>query len=366
MSFKEDLLKLAGQVEKRKEYTGTEEATKNSLILPFLQVLGFDVFNPLEVQPEYCSAFGGAKNARVDYAILKDSAPIIFLEAKPVDDSLKGHYSQLRSYFNATPTVRVAIITNGVIYRFYTDLNVQNIMDDTSFLEINITLLSDADTEVLSLFKKEEFDAQKVVCVAEELAYATNLIEILEKVFREPNDDFIKYLLSELKYPAPKTSSVLDKFRPIVKKAIYQALVNLVQKGLASPATMEVAAVTDSADIKRQIVTTGDELKAFEVIKVILAEAGKDAEQIQYKDTTVYFSIFIKNPSNWIVRLNLDSAKKSITTNIPVNALQDMAPGFEAGEANKSIGISRVYINSIEDILCLKQVIIESYRLLTE
>lgn len=369
MGFKEDMLRLVGQVAERKEHATSEEATKNSLILPFLQTMGFDVFNPLEVRPEFDASFGEAKNARIDYAVFKDDAPIIFIEAKPVSDSLKGHYAQLRAYFNTTPTVRIAIITNGVNYRFYTDLAEPHLMDNNPFFEIDISCLSDEDINVLANFRRDEFDIQKILTFAETLTYTNNITLHLENIFREPTDDFIYYILNIDKTSfkvSAITTTVIERFRPIVKKSISQALVNLVQKGLASPASIEVAAVTDSADTKRQIVTTGDELKAFEMIKAILAEAGKEAGQIQYKDTTAYFSIFIKNPSNWIARINLDSAKKSITTNIPINTLQALVPGFEVGEGNKGIGVSRVYINSIDDILSLKQVVIESYQLLTE
>jgi hypothetical protein len=366
MGFKEDLLKLATQAETWKEHITNEEMTKHSLIIPFLQVMGYDIFNPLEVRPEYYSAFGGAKNAKVDYAIYKNESPIMFFEAKPVNDSLKGHFSQLMAYFNATPTVKVAVITNGMIYRFYTDLDAPNIMDSNPFLEINITSLSDSDIEALSMFRKEEFDVQKVVSVAEDLTYAANLNRILEDVFRDPPDDFVKYLLGELKYSGPKTASVVEKFRPLIKKAISQALINLVQKGLDAPSFFEEVAATEEVGLKKTITTTEYEMRAFALVKDILEEAGQDFQSLHYKDTTSYFGIFLKNPSNWIIRINLDSSKKHITTNLSIERLQELAVGYEVGEGNKGIGVSRVFIESVDDVLKLKQVIIEAYNLINQ
>jgi len=139
MSFREELQKLSVQIVERKKHITNEEMTKQSLIIPFLQVLGYDVFNPLEVKSEYISDFGKKKGEKVDYAVFKDNKPIIFIEAKAVTENIDTHSSQLARYFNATPEVKLAIITNGVEYRFYTDVDANNIMDENPFAVIDIT-----------------------------------------------------------------------------------------------------------------------------------------------------------------------------------------------------------------------------------
>jgi len=365
VGFKEDLLRLSNQISDRREHIINEEMTKTSLVMPFLQTLGYDVFDPMDVRPEWVSSFGGAKNARIDYAVFKDGNPIMFIEAKPIEDSLKGHFSQLRAYFNATPTVRIAIITNGIIYRFYSDLNMAHLMDDCPFWEADISSLSDEDMDVLSSFRHDEFDIQKILSFAEALTYTNNITLNLEGLLREPSDEFIRFILANDKSTfkvTSITSAVIDKFRPIVKKSISQALMNLVQKGLAASAgTTGGLSVASDTYHKSKIVTTESELQAFAIIKDLLMREGRDADLLQHKDTSAYFGIYIKNPSHWIVRLNLDAARKTVTTNLAVEKVQELVPGHEVAEANKGIGISRVFIDSVEGISELGALILAAY-----
>jgi len=370
--FKESLQRLGVQVAARQEHITNEETAKQSLIIPFLAALGYDVFDPLEVRPEYDSDFGKKKGEKVDYAVMKNGSPIIFIEAKAPSQKLENHDSQLARYFNATPGMKVGIITNGVIYKFFTDLNASNIMDDTPFLELNITELSDANIEALSKFRKEAFDAQSIVLFAEELIYTSNLNSKLEDIFKNPPDDFVRYLIKDFS-DTRVTQNVIDRFRPIVKKSISQALLNLVSQGLAAQSqntlieesAEELVAATLETDIakkKHVIETTENELVAFELVKAILTEAGKDVSLLDYKDTTSYFGIFVKNPSNWLVRLNLEGNKKTITTNLTLEKIKSVSGEYQAEDAPKGIGISRVIINETNDIASLSGLIVACYE----
>ena len=375
MGFKEELQKLSVQIAERKEYVTNEEMAKQSLIIPFLQVLGFDVFNPLEIRPEYDSDFGKKKGEKVDYAIYKDGKPIMFIEAKPVSGILDNHDAQLSRYFNATPDVKIGIITNGIDYKFFTDLNCSNIMDDVPFLRVCITDLSDLEIETLSKFKKDCFATQDALAIAEELIYTSNLNHKLEELFKNPPDEFIRYLIKDFS-DTRITASVIEKFRPIVKKSISQALLNMVSQGLSSQEVINIDTSINSPIIedvivdidrenatrkKTEVITTEDEIKAFELIKNILADAGKNASLLQYKDTTSYFSIYIKNPSNWLFRLYLDSIKKNIATNLPVEKVQKIVSGYEVGEATKGVGVSRIFINNVQDITCLADLLVACF-----
>ncbi|MEQ8200480.1 MAG: type I restriction endonuclease [Syntrophomonadaceae bacterium] len=371
MGFKEDMQKLSVQITERKDHIANEEMAKQSLIIPFLQTLGFDVFNPLEVRPEYDSDFGKKKGEKVDYAIFKEGKPIIFIEAKTVSEKLENHDAQLSRYFNATPEVKVGIITNGIEYKFFTDLNTSNIMDESPFLQVNITALSDTDIETLARFKKDNFDSQGAVTIAEELIYTSNLNQKLEEIFKNPPDDFIRYLIKDFS-DTRITANVLDKFRPIVKKSISQALLKMVSQSLSSQEpnveqTIEENQTIakdneDSPSKKAEINTTEDEMQAFELITGILSKAGLDISTVNYKDTTNYFSVFTRNPSNWIVRLNLSATKKSITTNLPLSQLQNIVSGYDLEDAPKSIGISRVFINDVSDIQALSNLIVACFK----
>ena len=158
MAFKDDIQKLSVQVKERKEYITNEEMTKQALIIPFIQILGFDVFNPIEIRPEYSADFGIKKGEKVDYALFKENEPIIFIEAKSVNENLNNHDAQLARYFNSTKEVKLAILTNGIEYKFFTDLNANNVMDDTPFLNINLLEIKESDIESLNKLRKENFD----------------------------------------------------------------------------------------------------------------------------------------------------------------------------------------------------------------
>lgn len=186
MEFRNDMQKLAVQILDRKAHIINEEMTKQSLIIPFLQKLGYDVFNPLEIRPEYVADFGIKKGEKVDYAIFKNGIPIMFIEAKSVTEKLDRHSAQLSRYFNATPEVKIAILTNGVEYKFFTDLTQDNIMDSSPFFTFNIESLSNVDIETIESFTKEKFDSNQLVKYAEELVYMSNLNSTLKELFRNP------------------------------------------------------------------------------------------------------------------------------------------------------------------------------------
>ena len=69
MDFIDRIRVIASRAETTMELLQTEEATKNALIMPMIQALGYDVFNPLEVTPELVADIGTKKGEKVDYAI---------------------------------------------------------------------------------------------------------------------------------------------------------------------------------------------------------------------------------------------------------------------------------------------------------
>lgn len=378
MAFKEDLQKLSIQINERKVHITNEEMTKQALIIPFLQVLGFDVFNPLEVRPEYIADFGKKKGEKVDYALFKNNIPIAFLEAKSVDEDLSNHDAQLSRYFNAVPEVKIAILTNGIQYKFFTDLTADNIMDDDPFLVFDITNMSDIDIDNVSKFKKESFDTDYLVKYAEELVYTSALNDTLKDLFKNPSDEFIRFLIKDFSN-IRVTSNVLERFRPIVKKAISNAVLDIVSKGLyqqetaASIEEESKSSKTDDliADVtiseshdhrKKEVITTKEELDSLQIVKSILDTAGKNVNDINYKDTTNYFSIFNKNITKWFIRLQLDMSNKNIITKLPIEKVQEIVTGYKIEAAPKSIGESRIYISSISDLKLLSKLIVSCFE----
>lgn len=249
MGFKEDLQKLSIQINERRVDVNNEETTKQSLILPFFRVLGFDIHNPLEISPEYIADFGKKKGEKVDYVVFKDSVTIMFFEAKSVNERLVNHDAQLSRYFNSTQDVGFGIITNGIEYRFFTDLVSSNIMDDKPFLVVDMTNLKESDFEKLVKFKKELFDKESLVRYAEELVYTSALDDSIKELLKNPNDKFIKFLIKGFDI-SRITSNIIDKFRPIVKKSISNAVLDIVSKGLLQQEVIiEKVDIVESAKI---------------------------------------------------------------------------------------------------------------------
>jgi len=158
--FTEQLKALSERTLNLKDTLNTEEATKTALVMPFFQLLGYDVFNPLEFSPEFTADVGIKKGEKVDYAILEDNEPVILIECKSVNEKLDNHDSQLFRYFGTT-TSKFGILTNGVEYRFYTDLDEQNKMDSSPFLRFNLCELKDNHIVEIFKFTKENFDVTK-------------------------------------------------------------------------------------------------------------------------------------------------------------------------------------------------------------
>ena len=137
MDFKDIIKQISERVERLKDSLPTEEATKNALIMPFINALGYDVFNPNEVLPEMTCDIGTKKGEKIDYAILENGEPIILIECKHWKQNLSLHDNQLLRYFNVSKA-KFGVLTNGIIYKFYSDLEEPNKMDEKPFLEIDM------------------------------------------------------------------------------------------------------------------------------------------------------------------------------------------------------------------------------------
>lgn len=209
LKFKEDLKYLSKRVSTLKDNIGTEEATKTSLIMPFFQLLGYDVFNPVEFVPEFTADVGIKKGEKVDYAIVLEGSPVMLVEAKSINEQLTKHDSQLFRYFGTT-TSKFGILTNGEEYKFFTDLDEPNKMDATPFLTINLSKIKDNQIPEIAKFHKDNFDISKITSSASELKYLNSLKTFLNEQLENPTEEFVKYFVGEifegLKTKRPLTS----------------------------------------------------------------------------------------------------------------------------------------------------------------
>lgn len=323
MSFEEKLREFIERVKKTKDSIATEEATKTSVIMPFFQILGYDVFNPTEFIPEYTADVGIKKGEKVDYAILLNGELTLLIEAKSINEQLEKHDSQLFRYFGTT-AAKFAILTNGLVYRFYSDLDEQNKMDSSPFFEINLLDISDSEIVELKKFCKENFDLSMILDTASELKYLGLIKKVLKDEFANPSDDFIRFILTQGVYDGMKTQNTVDKYRPTVKKSISQYINELVndkiQNALKSDESFESKTVQQFEEVDESaviasisnIITTDEEIECFFIVKSILHNAV-DLNRIGYKDTASYFSIIIDGKvTKWICRIFLKENTKYI------------------------------------------------------
>ena len=390
MDFIDELKQFSSQVSKIKDSLQTEEATKMSLILPFFQLLGYNVFDPKQFVPEYTTAYGTKKDSRVDYAIMRKGTPVIFVEAKACNEPLDRHSSQLFQYFNATPSTKFGILTNGILYKFYTDLDKSNLMDETPFLEIDMLNIKDNQVQHIKRFSRSQFDAEAIFSTAAELKYISQFRTYFNSELSDPSDGFVRFFLQESQvYTGVKSTNIVNKFKPILKQAlngyISELMNDKIQAALKQtneankleeevpekPEEMVVPDTDPSVEEKTtksgiKIITTDNEIKAFNFVRDVLIYHGKDVDKLLYKDTTVYFGVFLKHSGNWILRMQLGSDSLKLITPFEIEQLKELVPGFEVETAPKGIGNSRLVIHELEDIKRLGSLIVACYDLVSK
>lgn len=318
MDFKDEIKQFGDRVEKLKAQITTEEATKNAFIMPFIKALGYDVFNPLEVVPEYVADIGIKKGEKVDYAILRDGQPTILVECKHWGENLNVHNSQLFRYFHTTKA-KFGLLSNGIIYRFYTDLVEKNKMDEKPFLEFNVTDIKDNQIEELKKFHKSYFDVDNIVNTASELKYMNELKTFINMEFQNPTDGFVRHFAKQA-YPGMLTAKLMEQFTALTKKSIQQYINDLITERLKSAlkkeneddkktTEQEAALATETAN-ESKVETTAEELEGFMIVKTILRQKIS-SKRIAFRDAQSYFAILLDdNNRKTICRLYLNGSKK--------------------------------------------------------
>ena len=305
MDFIEELRNLSARITRQKDLIQTEEATKMAFVVPFINLLGYDIFDPTEVVPEFTTDVGTKQGEKVDYGIFKGGEVIMLIECKKYDEDLSAvHTSQLFRYFSVVHA-RIAVLTNGVLYRFYTDLEEANKMDDKPFLEFDILDIRQPLVNELKRFTKSAFDLDETITAASDLKYTKEIKHIMIKQFESPTEDFVRFFLSSA-YNGIKTQAVIQQFTDIVKRALNQFMNEEINQRLQSAITKESAAEhsvkeneEDSEElidekVDTRIITTEEELEGFFIVKSIVRKVV-DPDRIVHRDTIHYMSIVLDN-----------------------------------------------------------------------
>ncbi len=321
--------------------------------MPFFQLLGYDVFNPLEFKPEFTADVGIKKGEKVDYAIYLNDQLCILIEAKGVNDNLSSHGGQLFRYFSTTKA-RFGILTNGTIYKFYTDLDVSNKMDEKPFLEFDLLNIKENLVPELKKFTRVAFDEEIIYNTASELKYSYEIKKYIEQQLKDPADEFAIHIIKTF-YESRVTQPVVEKFKPLIKKTINQYISELMNDKISNALKIEkeenndpepdASKEEDSEEPENGIETTEEEIEALYIVKGILSEIIQPS-RLSIKDTMNYCSIILdEKVTRWVCRVRFSERKKTI-----------IFPGKD--------GDDRTEISSVEDIYKHKTKIAEIAKLL--
>jgi hypothetical protein len=348
LDFIDEVRSLAARVAAAKDMLQTEEATKNAMVMPFIHMLGYNVFDPLEVTPELVADVGTKKGEKVDYAILKDGKPIMLFECKKCGGDLHiNHASQLFRYFHVTEA-RFGVLTNGLVYRFFTDLEKPNKMDDKPFFEFNILDFRDQDVEELKKFAKTAFDVDNILTTANHLKYTRAIKNTLNEWMINPPEDFVRLVSSEFLAGKQFRNAVKDQFTMITKHAFQQLVgdkINERLKGAMSPEpSLSPEVPMSESQQEGQGVPTPSalEMEAYQIVKAILRPVVKP-DMVAIRDAASYCAIlFDDNNRKPICRLRFNNENRLYIglfdenkeeERIPLGSLDDI---FDLGDRLKA------------------------------
>lgn len=332
MDLIDQLRNIGSRIQKQGEHIQTEEATKNAAIMPLLSALGYDVFNPLEVIPEFTADIGKKKGEKVDYAIKKDDKIIILIECKSLGADLnKQHVDQLHRYFHTTDA-RFGVLTNGIEYRFYSDIKEPNKMDLRPFFIFNILDFDEHHIIELKKFAKSTFSLDEILNTASSLKYAGAIKKILDQELDNPSEEFVKFFARQV-YDGVMNKKVVEQFTAIVKDAREQfinekinyrlksalAAQNGTEKSINSEVVDQVINSPDDG-----IITTQEEIDGYNIVKAIMSQVVAP-ERVVMRDTKSYCGILLDNNNRKpICRLHFNAAQ--IYLGIVINKEEERIP----------------------------------------
>lgn len=349
------LEQLYQRVDSLKEQITTEEATKNAFVMPFIQILGYDIFNPTEVIPEFIADIGTKKGEKVDYVIKKDNEPILIIECKHWKEKADAHNSQLHRYYHVSKA-RFGVLTNGHIYNFYADLEKPNIMDEKPFFTLDLNNLKESNLKILEKFTKNGYNLNEILDSAEGLKYIKAIKSEFDKELQEPSDEFVKLLVAKF-FDKPLIASRLAIFKDYTKRAIANYINETISSRLKNALSINDKIPSKEEDksdpidsnggtIEKtdRVTTTIEEMEGFHIVKAILREIIPSS-RIAFRDTQSYFGILLDdNNRKPICRLHLNSS----TTKY----LELFDKGKENGE--------KKLIQTVDDIYSFKKEILDT------
>ena len=309
MTFEDELKEFTKTIPDKLEHIDTEETSKIALITPFLRVMGYDTTNPAEVKAEYTADVGTKQGEKVDFAILENGEPLIFIECKSATNKLTNdNISQLFRYFSITD-IQIGILTNGVEYKFFTTGEDNNRMDEKPFLDIDLLNLTKKDIKELEKFKKVNFDIDEVVSRADNLKYRNLIKKTLLSEFENPSEEFVKAIGRQV-YDGILTQGIKEKFGNIIAVAVTEIINEKVNKTLSDAVASNETQQEDNNAVEAEeeiisedgIITTDTEKEGYFIVRSIASEVI-DPDKVAIRDRKHYCNILYDNNQRYpIVR----------------------------------------------------------------
>jgi len=294
---------------------GNEQATKQSLVGPLFTLLGYDLTDPRECIPEFRADFGKERSVKpVDWAFLQNGRPLFFVEAKEASRKLVGYDEQLADYFAKSPEAKLGILTNGVQWRFFTDVSHENVMDVEPFLKWDLFTEENPPLDFLTLLQKSQFNPQLIRTFAKQKRNQNLLLNEISRLL-EPSADFVRLAVSNLE-TRKLTENVVESWKPVLAAAIQE----WVKQTMLSMALDIGARIESQQDLASRIETTPEELEGYATVQKHL---GPD-RPVAYEDTISYFKIHLKERYTWVM-CRLYFGRKRPTIWVPL-AIEEAGP----------------------------------------
>ena len=367
MDFIEKFTNLSTSIEKQKDLIQSEEATKNVCIMPFINLLGYNVSDLKEVVPEYTADVGIKQGEKVDYAIFKDDKVIMLIECKKFGTDLTD-VSQLYRYFSVLHA-RIAVLTDGVVYRFYTDLEELNKMDNKPFLEFDMLDVQQQWVDELKRFTKSAFNLEAILTAASDLKYTKEIKRIMIKQLEAPSEDFVRFFLSSV-YNGEETPSVVQQFTNIVRRVLNEFLQEVSEEPVEVEEFDESTEKEDdhwTAERFKTLVSESKYRDFYESKRQIekLCEFGADLMallerknwELTHKFNKFYFALYFKGRRVFGINLH---ARPKLAVWLPKDVLADHNDNYLDGKYScgsyfdsHGCGIypEHVTVANIEDLL---------------
>ena len=341
MGFRDDLQKVIDRIPVQLDLLATEEATKLSLVMPFIGALGYDVSDPTQVVPEYTADVGTRRGEKVDFAIIVDGKPGILIECKTANTNLsQAHVAQLFRYFTAEQSAQIGILTNGTEYWFYSDLEGANRMDDEPFFVVDLLDADEDQLEYLAQYQPAEFEVESVRRRARERRYYDGIVETLQREYEEPDREFVDFLARKV-YEGRLTPAKRNELTPIVRDALHgfvrQRINDVIQRGFQrseepagattagvdpDPAEEAVEVAEVEAKAESEIVTSTQELEGYFAVKALLRDVV-DLDRVAMRDTRSYCGVLLDNNNRKpLCRLHLNNARRKYLGTFDANKVE--------------------------------------------